>query len=338
MRRLLPLALLVAAGAGCSSFGPSPAATVDGTEISSDSIVEELELLRDDERARAFVFGPQFDTALLLGEGTATFSTTAAADRLNERVFLEAFRQRAERDGIEVTGEDREQASQGADVGGLPEDFVERRVGGLSAFLAVTRAAISDAGLDDPEAFFEAEPEVFDTLCLSHILIRTRGGQPPEAALAIAEGLAGQLADGADFAELASGTSEDPGSGAQGGDLGCGGADRFVEPFAEAAVALEEGDVSEPVQTEFGYHLILLREREGADFSDEAVQQRIGQQLGARTDELQQALLEEVASEADVHVDPRFGRWERDDAEGRLGVLPPEGPVPQGTEGLEFEL
>ncbi len=63
---------------------------------------------------------------------------------------------------------------------------------------------------------------------------------------------------GADFAELAEAVSDDQGSAAQGGALGTFGRERMVKPFADAAFAMEPGDISEPVRTRFGWHLIKV--------------------------------------------------------------------------------
>jgi peptidyl-prolyl cis-trans isomerase SurA len=64
--------------------------------------------------------------------------------------------------------------------------------------------------------------------------------------------------DGEDFAEVAKEVSEDPGSAPNGGDLGCFTKDQMVPEFADAAFSLEKGEVSQPVKTDFGYHLIQV--------------------------------------------------------------------------------
>lgn len=69
-----------------------------------------------------------------------------------------------------------------------------------------------------------------------------------------------QLQGGADFAELAKVNSTDTGSGANGGDLGWFGAGMMVKPFEEAVMAAEMGKVIGPVKTDFGFHLILVKE------------------------------------------------------------------------------
>jgi peptidyl-prolyl cis-trans isomerase C len=66
---------------------------------------------------------------------------------------------------------------------------------------------------------------------------------------------------GEDFAKVAGEVSKDPGSKTDGGDLGFFTKDRMVEPFAEAAFKLEPGQVSEPVKSQFGWHVIKVEEK-----------------------------------------------------------------------------
>ena len=66
------------------------------------------------------------------------------------------------------------------------------------------------------------------------------------------------VVDGEDFEEVAKEVSEDPGSAPNGGDLGCFGKGQMVPEFEEAAFSLEVGEVSQPVKTDFGYHLIQV--------------------------------------------------------------------------------
>lgn len=84
-----------------------------------------------------------------------------------------------------------------------------------------------------------------------HILVETQ-----EEAAQLKE----RIAAGEDFAELAREFSKD-GSAQYGGDLGFFAADEMVQPFSDAAFALEAGQLSDPVQTQFGWHLIKLEER-----------------------------------------------------------------------------
>ena len=89
-----------------------------------------------------------------------------------------------------------------------------------------------------------------------------------------------EIQGGKDFAEAAKEHSTGP-SGPNGGDLGYFGADAMVKPFADAAFAMQSGDVSsEPVQTEFGWHLIKLEDRrETAQPAFEEMREQISQEL-----------------------------------------------------------
>jgi len=118
------------------------------------------------------------------------------------------------------------------------------------AIRSIAEGAVTDAALEAAyEAqFASAEPDT--EYNASHILVETE-----EEALAIVEELEG----GADFATLAQERSTGP-SGPNGGNLGWFGAGAMVPAFEEAAVSLEPGTVSEPVETQFGWHVIQLNE------------------------------------------------------------------------------
>ncbi|GGC02652.1 peptidylprolyl isomerase [Marinobacterium zhoushanense] len=91
-----------------------------------------------------------------------------------------------------------------------------------------------------------------------HILIDINSERDADAALARAQELRQEIEAGADFAEAAKRESADLGSAQEGGELGFNGRGVFVEPFEDALFDLKPGEVSEPVRTEFGYHLIKL--------------------------------------------------------------------------------
>jgi peptidyl-prolyl cis-trans isomerase C len=102
------------------------------------------------------------------------------------------------------------------------------------------------ASYDDKYQGFVGEEE----FSASHILVPTE-----EEAQTIRK----ELTDGADFAETAKAKSTGP-SGASGGSLGWFGMGQMVKPFEEAVVELAVGEISQPVQTQFGWHLILLND------------------------------------------------------------------------------
>ncbi|MCC6201671.1 MAG: peptidylprolyl isomerase [Gammaproteobacteria bacterium] len=107
-----------------------------------------------------------------------------------------------------------------------------------------------------------------------HILLSVAEGSSKEAEEAVlrrAQELLRRLRAGEEFAKLATEASEDVGSAANGGDLGVFGRGTMVSEFDEVAFSLPVGEISEPVRSEFGYHLIQvdeIREAHGRDFDE----------------------------------------------------------------------
>ncbi len=95
-----------------------------------------------------------------------------------------------------------------------------------------------------------------------------------EETRALAEELRQRIEDGEDFAEIAAEYSDDLSNAADGGDLGWFGRGMMVAPFEEAAFDLEVGEISEPVETDFGWHLIEVLEKDDARPKDEGTIQQ----------------------------------------------------------------
>lgn len=110
----------------------------------------------------------------------------------------------------------------------------------------------------------ERRPMVPD-IKISHLMVTPRGTTPEDTAAALVrlDSIRTRLANGEKFADLARILSDDRGSARQGGDIGWVSYDaRLIQPMKDAAFALANvGDISEPVLTQFGYHLIQLTER-----------------------------------------------------------------------------
>lgn len=116
-----------------------------------------------------------------------------------------------------------------------------------------------------------------------HILVAVNEQRSQEEALTQAQQVTRQLEQGADFAALAKQHSDDPGSAAQGGDLGTIQRGAFDPDFEQAAFALAEGEISEPVKTRFGYHVIRVEEIQAAEVKPLAeVEDSIRQELRMR--------------------------------------------------------
>lgn len=102
-----------------------------------------------------------------------------------------------------------------------------------------------------------------------HILIKTNELVNDEDAQKRLSDLKQRIADGDKFEALARAHSDDKGSALKGGELGWVGPDDLVKPFQEAMDKLAINDISEPVQTQFGWHLIQVLEREDKDNTSE---------------------------------------------------------------------
>jgi len=127
----------------------------------------------------------------------------------------------------------------------------------------------------------------------AHILIESGDVRSDKDARALIEELRQRLANGEDFAELARSASEDTGSAADGGDLGFAAAGVYDPDFEAALFALTKGQVSEPVRTEFGWHLIKLLDTQEADVpSFAALREKIERDLKA--EKVEQRFVEAV--------------------------------------------
>jgi peptidyl-prolyl cis-trans isomerase D len=156
---------------------------------------------------------------------------------------------------------------------------------------------------DELHARYERDKAIYErpeTRRASHILIAVNDPSEDAGALAKAEGLYAQIKGGADFAKLARENSDDSGSASKGGDLGWAGRDVYEKEFADKLFSMKEGEVSEPVKTEFGYHIIRLdgiRPSEGRSFEDVRAEltaalrnEKTATLFGDRQDQLQERM------------------------------------------------
>jgi peptidyl-prolyl cis-trans isomerase D len=133
---------------------------------------------------------------------------------------------------------------------------------------SVEAASVSDA---DVSAFYNKNKALFERpgRAIVSLVAVERAVTAADSADARAriEALRAEIVAGASFADVAMRASEDSGSGAMGGELGRGTRGRFVPAFEEAAYALQEGEMSQPVLSPFGWHLIKV-DRKRADTLD----------------------------------------------------------------------
>ncbi|MDJ0923254.1 MAG: peptidylprolyl isomerase [Acidimicrobiia bacterium] len=291
MKRYLSAVFVLAImGAGCGSSG-TVAATVNGTDITVEDI-------------NGLVFG---DAALADEEFTQLLGIAVqwgiVADAAEEEF------------GISPTDDEvAEQADlffaeQGGDM--TFEEFLEDRnvsEEGLNKYAA--QVVINDriveeieTGLDpvttaDAARLLEEDPMAWIEVCSAHILLET---------LEEAEEVLTLLDEGEDFAALAADRSLDTGSGAAGGDLGCSSPDRYVPEFGLATISAPLGEVTDPVQTQFGFHLIRVDSRSEPSI-EELTAAASESNLGAALEAWYRNALES----AEVSIAEEWGTWNND--------------------------
>ena len=168
--------------------------------------------------------------------------------------------------------------------------------------------AVDDASL---KKYYEDHKGEYEKVRARHILIRMAGSPVPvkpgqkeltEAeALAKAQELRAKIQGGADFAEIAKAESDDTGSGANGGELGLFAHGQMVPAFDEAAFKLKPGELSEPVKSPFGFHLIQVEERQSKTFEE------LKPELEAKAKpDLAKKQVDDLVNKAKVILDPQL--------------------------------
>lgn len=307
MKRVLLLVALALVSAACGRVTDPPAAEVGDRRISFDRIDAELEKFRDSDRFKTLA--DQGD----VGAIERDFSQSVLAQLIRRAVLAPAAREfgldigdAQVQEQIEIIKTDFPSESafnealkeQGLDIEAL-EDLVMDRL--LEE--GVRQSVTEDVGPTEEElrAEYEANLETYRQVEVSHILVTDR-----EKAEELSEELQAtpdkRLRE--EFEKRARRLSQDRQSAPLGGNLGFSQPDRYVEPFADAVRTLDIGQVSDPVETEFGFHVIYVTARRTLEF--EEVREDLRTQLGGPAkDEAFAEWLREAYE--DVWVNPRFG-------------------------------
>jgi len=307
----------------CGTLQPY-ALIVNGQRIQQRDVDNELKAIRGNAR---YLDAIDPSRQQVLGSGKGTFNSDFTAFILNQDLDYELVRQEVAKRKLQVTPDDKDQAKQtvvqqvnGQDTfGAFPKWYQDKLV---SRFADVIVLAKSFGGVDDAKAqdYYNTHKDQFVQACVSHILVDT-----PDAAAAIEQ----RLAKGEDFAAIAKTDSKDPGSGAKGGDVGCFFKDaQLVPEFLNAAFSQPVGKVGPPVQSQFGFHIILVRSRDVApyDQAKQDVQQAMGQGGGQQ---LQQWLTDSL-KKANVKMNPKFGKFDKSKSVPEIEA-PQAPPPPAGT-------
>lgn len=270
LRHALMAALLVLAGQALAQNG----ASADDPVVARVGEHEER-LSTFDERFEIAVRALVASMGLPMSDALRPQLDSLKPEYLDQRVNDLVLLQEAGNRGITVDDEEID-AIVAASTGGLEGEVLEsalmqagfRDIAHFRELVAETEViqrVVDDIfeemtfSEDEVEAWWAANSHQFgvgEQVCAAHILV-------PEGEHA--DQLLAELEEGADFGDLAALHSIDPGSGSRGGDLGCFGRGMMVAPFEEAAFGAEIGEVAGPVESQFGFHLILVNERIGAE-------------------------------------------------------------------------
>jgi peptidyl-prolyl cis-trans isomerase C len=181
----------------------------------------------------------------------------------------------------------------------LAQEFLQREM--------EDKINISD---DEIETYYKENKDRFtdpESVKARHILVKVSEGADEKSwteAKSKAENIKKELESGKDFAELAKKYSDDPGSKNKGGDLGFFPKGRMVPEFESVAFSLKPNELSDPVKTNFGYHIIQMQEKKAASTKTlSEAQSEIRQTLQEEKQRLlQDALIEKLKSKYPVQV------------------------------------
>ena len=305
------LVAAVVALAGCGSF-QSYAAEVNGERITQDELRQELDAILENED-----YLEQVDQGFAsrggeraVGAGRDTFNTVFVAAVLDRRIGFELISQEVERRKLRISAAQRRETQENLEQSytkkvfdAFPASYRQELVR-IFAEVTALEEALGRSAVDDDAVrrFYEDNPESFAQTCVRHILVDTQ-----ETAAA----LKGRITAGEDFAAVARAESTDNqvpnGSAQQGGDLGCVSKGSLVPEFESAMDALEPGQVSDPVQTQFGFHLIEVRERKTVSLEEASPQ--IRENLQASAPDVVQQFVTDALAKAEIKVNPRYGRF-----------------------------
>lgn len=178
---------------------------------------------------------------------------------------------------------------------------------GINKLMADEQAGAPDVTDADVKTFYDQNPDKFkrpEQVRASHILFKTEGdAAAKKKARAMAETVLKEAKGGKDFGALAKQHSSD-GSAPQGGDLGFFEKERMVPEFSNAAFAMQPGQVSDIVESQFGYHIIKVTERKAPEtIALDEVAPRVKQYLTQqRRKERADAFVKQLRSKAKIEV------------------------------------
>ncbi len=299
---LLALAGLAAAFFFLTGDSADPVYTVYEDSVSRDQLQERLDGLVEEELLTV-VGDIENASPEQKGQLARPISTLITEDVMTKAAADEELAVTEEDIDDQITeivdqsfGGDREAFDQAIEERGatLTEVRAQFRTALLAEALIETDESPDPADDATVQEFYDAQ---FAEPVVAHVLTETEEQ---------AQQARDRIEGGEEFGTVAQEVSIDPGSGQQGGRLGPLVEGQFVAEFEAAANELAIGELSQPVETEFGYHIITLEAPPELDEVRDAIVQQLEQNDQA---EKFAALGERLDEEAEVTVDPAFGNW-----------------------------
>lgn len=304
--------------ASCGSVG-NYAAKVDGQNISQDQLEGEMRSIASND---AYV--KQIESQVQVrGTGAGTFDAAFTGQILGRQIQYVLVDREVAKRKLRIAPADTQaartevtQQAGGDDIfKGFPKDYQDTLVQRAAKVDALTVSLAGQSATDEAaKAYYDAHKDEFAEACVSHILLSTKDQ---------ADQVKARLDKGEDFATVARTTSLDTQSVAQGGDLGCNiNSDSFAVPeFTQAIMTQPVGQVGNPVQTQFGYHIILVRSRTIPPY-DQVTDRAKEKVVTAAKAKLQQWITTAVGK-ANIAVNPKYGTFDKQS----LTVVPPAAPT-----------
>lgn len=299
MKKLISLVVLGAmlvAACGDGAGSGEVAATVDDTEVTVgdvNSLVDSEGTVPVEEFAQYLGFAIQLRIFYKAAE--ESYGVTVSDEEIEE----EATRL------IDQLASGGESRADFLAARGVTEEFLNRIAQQSLLDQRIREQLVAEADQPTEEELNQARSDAMlqqTEVCASHILVETE-----EEAADVLE----RLDSGEDFAEVAAEVSTDTGSAQSGGDLGCGPPTDYVEPFQNAVLEAPVGEVNpEPVQTQFGYHVILVTERTEPTLDELPADEDLASTVieNAVSSEVEEWYLGAMES-AEVTVEEQFGTW-----------------------------
>lgn len=317
--------------AGCNGSSSGVAATVNGQEIPEEKVTSQIEHIRAQsgltdtdqwgkflvqqdmtpESVRETVINTMTDT-MLIKEGAADLEIAVEDSDVDDAI--NSFKENYEsdenwQDALKQAGftEDTYRET-------IRDSMYEQKVGDYFD------SQIGEDGVTDEDRIESAKTYVSyydDAKRTSHILFKVEDKNDEEAmaaAYAQAEDVLAQINAGMDFAEAARQYSQDEGSAENGGDVGWDKLNSFVQEYTDAVTNLELNQVSDPVESEYGYHIIKVTEVFDAPEADaltsmdqipEAFRENINSMAeSVQADDLYKEWLDELKENAEIEINP----------------------------------